>query len=402
MADFRSLDELEAAGKRVLVRVDLNVPMAGDEISDLTRIDRIAPTLIELSDGGAKVVILSHFGRPKGEALAAMSLAPLAEPLSRALGGRPVRFADDCIGGVAEQAVAGLVDGDILLLENLRFHTGEEKNHGGFADALARLGDAYVNDAFSAAHRAHGSVVGVAERLPAYAGRLMAAELQALDSALENPRRPVAALIGGAKVSSKLDVLGNLIGRVDALVIGGGMANTFLHAQGIAVGKSLCERDMADTARAIMGRAADAGCEVILPVDGGTATKFEAGAPRATVAIDQVADDAMILDIGPETATAIATRLETVATVVWNGPLGAFELDGLDAGTNTVARAVARLTRGGAMTSVAGGGDTIAALAKAGVLDDFSYISTAGGAFLEWLEGKPLPGGAALERSPVI
>jgi phosphoglycerate kinase len=396
MADFRSLDELEAAGKRVLVRVDLNVPMADDEISDLTRIDRVAPTLTALSEAGAKVIVLSHFGRPKGEVLAAMSLAPLAEPLSRALGGRPVAFATDCIGDVAEQAVAAMADGDILLLENLRFHAGEEKNHDDFADALARLGDAYVSDAFSAAHRAHASVVGIAKRLPTYAGRLMAAELGALDAALENPRRPVAAVVGGAKVSSKLDVLGNLVGRVDALIIGGGMANTFLHAQGIAVGKSLCERDMADTARAIMDRAADAGCEIFLPVDGVTATKFEAGAPRDTVAIRHVADDAMILDVGPATATAIAEHLATMATVVWNGPLGAFELDGLDFGTNTVARAVAKLTRDGSMTSVAGGGDTIAALAKAGVLDDFSYISTAGGAFLEWLEGKPLPGVAAL------
>jgi len=396
MAKFRALDELDAAGKRVLVRVDLNVPMAGDEVADLTRIDRVAPTLIALAEAGAKVIVLSHFGRPKGEVLAAMSLAPLAEPLSRALGGRPVAFAGDCIGEVAEQAVAAMADGDILLLENLRFHAGEEKNYSDFADALARLGDAYVNDAFSAAHRAHGSVVGIAERLPSYAGRLMAAELGALDAALENPRRPVAAVVGGAKVSSKLDVLGNLVGRVDALIIGGGMANTFLHAQGIAVGKSLCERDMADTARAILDRAADAGCEIILPVDGVTATKFEAGAPRDTVVIRHVADDAMILDVGPATATAIAEHLATMATVVWNGPLGAFELDGLDAGTNLVARAVARLTREGAMTSVAGGGDTIAALAKAGVLDDFSYISNAGGAFLEWLEGKPLPGVAAL------
>lgn len=396
MAKFRALDDLDAASTRVLVRVDLNVPMAGDEISDLTRIDRVTPTLTALSEAGAKVIVLSHFGRPKGEVLAAMSLAPLAEPLFRALGGQPVTFAGDCIGPVAEQAVSAMADGDILLLENLRFHAGEEKNHGDFADALARLGDAYVNDAFSAAHRAHASVVGIAERLPAYAGRLMAAELGALDASLENPRRPVAAVVGGAKVSSKLDVLGNLVGRVDALIIGGGMANTFLHAQGIAVGKSLCERDMADTARTILDRAADAGCEVLLPVDGVTATKFEAGAPRDTVAIRHVADDAMILDVGPATATAIAEHLATMATVVWNGPLGAFELDGLDAGTNTIAQAVAKLTRDGTMTSVAGGGDTIAALAKAGVLDDFSYISTAGGAFLEWLEGKPLPGVAAL------
>ena len=396
MAAFRTLEALEARGRRVLVRVDLNLPMQGGEASDLTRLERVAPTLAALAEAGARVVVISHFGRPKGAVVQAMSLAPLAAPLSRALGGRPVSFVGDCIGADAERAVGALGDGDILLLENLRFHAGEENNDPAFADALARLGDAYVDDAFSAAHRAHASMVGVAERLPAYAGRLMQAELEALDAVLGNPRRPVVAVVGGAKVSTKLDVLGNLVGRVDALVIGGGMANTFLHAQGVEVGRSLCERAMAETARAIAARAEDAGCEMLLPVDVVTATRFEAGAPRAVTAVDAVADDAMILDIGPATAAAVAQRLQTAATLVWNGPLGAFELDGFDAGTNAVARAAARLTRDGRLTSVAGGGDTMAALAKAGVLGDFTYVSAAGGAFLEWLEGKPLPGVDAL------
>ena len=397
MASFRTLDDLSPKGKRVLVRVDLNVPMRDGEISDVSRIERVAETLTSLADGGARVVVMSHFGRPRGQVAVSMSLRPLAEPLSRALGGRAVGFAADCIGESAEAAVAALGDGDILLLENLRFHPGEENNDPAFAEALARLGDAYVGEAFSASHRAHASVVGVAAHLPAYAGRLMQSELEALDAALENPKRPLAAVIGGAKVSSKLAVLGNLVGRVDMLVIGGGMANTFLHAQGIAVGKSLCERDMADTARGIMGAAEAAGCEVILPTDGVTATRFAAGAPRTVTAIDAVGDDAMILDIGPDSAAAIAERLEGIATLVWNGPLGAFELDGFDHGTNVVARAAARLSRDGRLVSVAGGGDTVAALANAGALDDFTYVSTAGGAFLEWLEGKPLPGVAALQ-----
>ena len=396
MAAFRTLEALEARGRRVLVRVDLNLPMQGGEASDLTRLERVAPTLAALADAGARVVVMSHFGRPKGAVAPAMSLAPLAAPLSRALGGRPVAFVGDCIGADAERAVGALGDGDILLLENLRFHAGEENNDPAFADALARLGDAYVDDAFSAAHRAHASMVGVAERMPAYAGRLMQAELEALDAVLGNPRRPVTAVVGGAKVSTKLDVLGNLVGRVDALVIGGGMANTFLHAQGVEVGRSLCERAMAETARSIAARAEDAGCALLLPVDAVTATRFEAGAPRTVTAVDAVAEDAMILDIGPATAAAVAQGLKTAVTLVWNGPLGAFELDGFDAGTNAVARAAARLTRDGRLTSVAGGGDTMAALAKAGVLGDFTYVSAAGGAFLEWLEGKPLPGVDAL------
>ena len=397
MASFRTLDDLSPKGMRVLVRVDLNVPMRGGEISDASRIERVAETLTGLADGGARVVVMSHFGRPRGQVTPSMSLGPLVESLSRALGGRLIGFVEDCIGEAAERAVAALGDGDILLLENLRFHAGEEKNDPAFAAALARLGDAYVGDAFSAAHRAHASVVGVAAHLTAYAGRLMQSELEALDSALGHPKRPVAAIIGGAKVSSKLAVLGNLLDRVDMLIIGGGMANSFLHAQGIAVGKSLCERDMAGTARDIMAAAEAAGCEIILPTDAVTATRFAGAAPRTVTAIDAVAADAMILDVGPQSAAAMAERLEHAATLVWNGPLGAFELDGFDGGTNVVARAAARLSRAGRLVSVAGGGDTVAALANADALDDFTYVSTAGGAFLEWLEGKPLPGVAALQ-----
>ena len=395
MVAFRTLDDIDAAERRVLVRADLNVPMEGGRVSDATRIERVAPTLEELAGKRARVVVLSHFGRPKGRRVAALSLAPLADRLAQALGA-PVAFAADCVGADAERAVGALAPGGVVLLENLRFHAGEETNDAGFAAALAALGEVYVNDAFSAAHRAHASTVGVARLLPACAGRLMQAELEALDRVLDTPARPVAAVIGGAKVSSKLAVLGHLIERVDVLVIGGGMANTFLHAQGHAVGRSLCERDMAATARDILARAESAGCEVLLPGDAVTTTRFEGGAPRNVVAVGEVSDDAMILDVGPETAAAIAARLESVKTVVWNGPLGAFELAGFDEGTNAVARAIARLTVGGQLTSVAGGGDTLAALARAGVLDDFTYVSTAGGAFLEWLEGKELPGVAAL------
>jgi len=396
MVAFRTLDDFDPAGRRVLVRVDLNVPMRDGAVSDATRIERVAPTLAELAERGGRVIVLSHFGRPKGKITPSMSLAPLAEPLSDALGGRAVGFAEDCVGAPAEAAVAALGDGEVVLLENLRFHAGEEKNDPDFAAALAKLGEAYVNDAFSAAHRAHASVVGVARLLPAYAGRLMQAELEALDAALENPARPVAAVIGGAKVSTKLALLGHLVGRVEMLVIGGGMANTFLAAKDVAVGRSLCEHEMAETARAIMADAEARGCALILPSDAVVATRFEAGAPREVVAIDAVPDDAMILDICPDSARAIATRLAEARTVVWNGPLGAFELDGFDAGTTAVARAVARLTATRGLVSVAGGGDTVAALAKAGTVGDFTYVSTAGGAFLEWLEGRELPGVAAL------
>ncbi len=398
MTGYRTLDDLDVKGQRVLLRLDLNVPMDGGRISDTTRIERAMPTADALASRGARVVMLSHFGRPKGKTVPDMSLRPLVDACSTALG-RFVAFAGDCIGPVAEQAVASLQNGDVLLLENLRFHAGEEADNPVFADALAGLGDIFVNDAFSAAHRAHASVVGLAQRLPAAAGLLMAEELDALDKALGHPERPLAAVVGGAKVSTKLDLLGNLVDRVDVLAIGGGMANTFLHAEGVEIGKSLCEHDMADTARAVLVRAEEAGCEIILPVDAVTAEKFEANAPSQVVAVEHVEANAMILDIGPESAAAVARRLADCRTLVWNGPMGAFELDGFDGGTNTVARAAAELSRKGKLLTVAGGGDTVAALAHAGVLQDFTYVSTAGGAFLEWLEGKELPGVAALSQS---
>lgn len=395
---FATLDGLEVAGKRVLVRVDLNVPMPDGQVGDRTRIDRAAATLTELAAAGARVVLLSHFGRPKGKPVPAMSLAPLVQPLSEALDGRTVAFAADCIGEVAQAAVAALADGDILLLENLRFHAGEEANDPEFAAALATLGDLYVNDAFSTAHRAHASVVGLAERLPRAAGRLMEAELDTLGRALESPERPLAAVVGGAKISTKLDLLTNLVARVDHLIIGGGMANTLLAAGGVKVGKSLCEHDLAETARAIIARAREHGCTLLLPVDAVIAHEFRHGAPFDTVRIDHVPDDAMILDLGPVTVRGISHRLQQLRTLVWNGPLGAFEVPPYDHATVTVAQEVAALTQAGQMLSVGGGGDTVAALAHADAVDGFSYVSTAGGAFLEWLEGKTLPGVAALQR----
>jgi phosphoglycerate kinase len=364
-------------------------------VTDATRIDRAMPTVRELAGNGARVVVLSHFGRPKGSRAASMSLASLAPALSKALG-RPVRFAEDCVGVAAATAVAALGDGDVLLLENVRFHAGEEANDKGFVAELAKSGDLYVNDAFSAAHRAHASTEGLAHVLPAAAGRLMQAELEALDHALTSPARPVMAVVGGAKVSGKLEVLANLVGRVDVLAIGGGMANTFLFARGIEVGKSLCERDLAETAADISARAEDAGCAIVLPRDVVCADKFEAGAPRETVSIDRVRAASMILDVGPRTVADMAARMEEARTLLWNGPLGAFELDGFADGTVALARKAAELTEAGRLVSVAGGGDTVAALAMAGVVDRFSYVSTAGGAFLEWLEGKTLPGVAAL------
>jgi phosphoglycerate kinase len=397
MARLRTLDDLEVAGRTVLVRLDLNVPMQDGKVTDATRIERSVPTVKELLDKGAKVAILSHFGRPKGKREPSMSLAPLCEPLGVALG-RKVAFAEDCIGAPARRAVDALRPGDAVLLENLRFHPGEEKNDPAFADQLAALGDAYVDDAFAAAHRAHASITGLVERLPAAAGRLMQAEIEALTRALDAPDRPLAALVGGAKVSTKLEVLGNLIARVDLLVLGGGMANTFLFAQGTAVGKSFCEQDMADTARTIMAKAERRGCELLLPVDGRVARRFEAGAPSEVVPIEQVPDDAMILDVGPGTVELIEEQLARCRTAVWNGPLGAFEIPPFDAGTTAIARRVAALTTDGKLMSVAGGGDTLAALAEAGVLEQMSYVSTAGGAFLEWLEGKELPGVAVLRE----
>jgi phosphoglycerate kinase len=395
---FNGLDGLDVAGKVVLLRVDLNVPMRDGQVTDLTRIERAAPTLRELSDKGARVVVLSHFDRPGGKVVASMSLAPLAAALSQVLG-RPVTFGADCTGAAAASVVGGLTDGGVALLENLRFHPGEEENDPAFAAELAKLGALYVNDAFSAAHRAHASIEAITHLLPAYAGRLMQEELEALRSALETPARPVAALVGGAKVSTKLDLLGNLTGRVDKLIIGGGMANTFLHAQGVNVGKSLCEHDMADTARAILAQAKANNCDILLPIDAVVAPGLEAGAEATTVIIDAVPDDAMILDVGSETVHDLILALQECRTLVWNGPLGAFEFPPFDAGTNEVARTVAEMTAAGRMLSVAGGGDTVSALAHAGVGEGFSYVSTAGGAFLEWLEGKQLPGVAALARA---
>ncbi|WP_420402859.1 phosphoglycerate kinase [Nisaea sp.] len=396
MSAYRTLDALDANGRTVLLRVDLNVPMKDGKVTDATRIERAVPTILALRRKGAKVVVLSHFGRPKGERVADMSLAPVAQPLSDALGGVPVSFAEDCIGAAAEQAVAAMAGGDVLVLENLRFHKGEEKNDAAFTKALAKLGDIYVNDAFATAHRAHASTEGLAHHLPAYAGLLMQAELEALGNALESPERPVVAVVGGAKVSTKLELLGNLLPRVDYLIIGGGMANTFLFAQGHEVGASLAERDLADTAREIIAKAEQEGCTICLQTDCVVAGEFAAGAPSLVVPVSEVPGDKMILDAGPESVAAFAEVLRDSETLVWNGPLGAFEIPPFDAATVALARTAAELTDQGALLSVAGGGDTVAALVHAGVSERFSYVSTAGGAFLEWLEGKTLPGVAAL------
>ncbi len=395
MPAFKTLDGVPVRGKRVVVRCDFNVPMADGVVTDTTRIDRGSQTIRELAHKGARVIVISHFGRPKGQRVASMSLAPLVAPLAKALG-QPVAFADDCVGPAVEMAVAALADGDVLLLENVRFHPGEEKNDLGLAQALAGLGHLYVNDAFSAAHRAHASTEAIAHLLPAYAGRLMQGELEALGKALEHPARPVVAIVGGAKVSTKLDLLSNLIEKVDVLVIGGGMANTFLFAQGKAIGKSLAEKDMAETARAIMAKAETLGHRIVLPSDGVVAAVFAANPLTHVVSVDAVPDDQMILDAGPASVAAIVAVLQTAKTLLWNGPLGAFELPPFDAATNAVAGEAARLTKAGSLVTVAGGGDTVGALSHAGVADDFTYISTAGGAFLEWLEGKTLPGIAAL------
>lgn len=392
---FKTLDHIMVRGKRVVVRADLNVPMKDGKVTDATRIDRSAETIAELARLGAKVIVLTHFGRPKGRDLSA-SVRPLVEPLSKALGGKAVAFAEDCVGEAAETVIGAMKDGDVALMENVRFHPEEEKNDAGFAKRLAALGDVYVNDAFSSAHRAHASTEGIARILPSAAGRLMQAELEALGRALESPQRPVAAVVGGAKVSTKLDLLGNMVGRVDVLIIGGGMANTFLFAQGLPVGKSLCEKDMADTARAILDKAAKAGCTIMLPTDAVIAGEFKEGAASKVVPVNAVPEDMMILDTGPDSVKAITAKLGGCKTLVWNGPLGAFEIRPFDAATNAVAQAAAKLTTEGKLLTVAGGGDTVAALAHAGVEDKFSYISTAGGAFLEWLEGKVLPGVAAL------
>ena len=394
---FQTIDDLAVAGRRVLLRVDLNVPMKAGVVTDTTRLDRVAPTIKELMAKGARVVVLSHFGRPKGKRVPEMSLAPVAGPLAKALGLGGLPFADDCVGPQARDAVEAIGAGEAVLLENLRFHPGEETNDADFARSLAALGDCYVNDAFSAAHRAHASIEAITHFLPAAAGRLMQQELDALGRALENPARPVAAIVGGAKISTKLALLGNLVRKVDILFIGGAMANTFLNAQGYDVGKSLCEHDLAGTARDILVSAGAAGCEIVLPTDALLAMELAAGVPTKIVLIDAVGPDQMILDIGPVSAADMKSKLATCRTLVWNGPVGAFEFPPFDTGTNDVAAETARLTADGMLVSVAGGGDTVAALRHAGVLDAFSYVSTAGGAFLEWLEGKTLPGVAALE-----
>jgi phosphoglycerate kinase len=396
MPAFRTLDDLvPAAGQRVLLRADLNLPVKDGRITDMTRIERLVPTIRELAEAGARVVVCSHFDRPKGKVVPEMSLRPMQAALAEALQ-RQVRFSDDCVGSRAEEAVRAMQEGEVLLLENTRFHAGEERNDPALAEGLARLADVFVNDAFSAAHRAHASTEGVARLLPAYAGRLMQRELEALDAALGTPERPVLAIVGGAKVSTKLDLLGNLSSKVDVLVIGGAMANTFLAAQGHAVGKSLQEAEMHDTAREILAGAAARGCEILLPRDLVVAERFAAQAPNRVVGLDAVPADMMALDVGPATVAEVKARLAAARTLVWNGPFGAFEIAPFDAATVAVAEEAARLTEAGTLRSVGGGGDTVSALRHAGVIDRLSYVSSAGGAFLEWLEGKELPGVAAL------
>ena len=392
MAGFKTLDDMgTVAGKRVLVRVDLNVPMADGKVTDATRIERIAPTIEELSKKGAKVILLAHFGRPKDGPSPDLSLEPIAKATAKVLG-RPVGFAADCIGEKAAAAVGAMKDGDVLLLENTRFYKAEEKNDPDFTKKLAANGDLYVNDAFSAAHRAHCSTEGLARLLPAYAGRTMEAELGALEKGLGNPVKPVIAIVGGAKVSTKIDLLMNLVRKVDALVIGGGMANTFLHAQGYGIGKSLAEKDLAATALRILEKAEAANCAIILPVDATVAYHFAANAPSHAYGLDAIPADGMILDVGPQSIERIHAAIDDAATLVWNGPVGAFELTPFDRGTVVAAKYAAQRTKLGKLVSVAGGGDTVAALNHAGVAHDFTYVSTAGGAFLEWMEGKPLPG----------
>lgn len=397
---WKTLDDMELADKVVLVRVDINVPVEHGRVTDATRIERIAPTIRDILDRGGKPVLLAHFGRPKGKPVPEMSLSQIRGDVERILD-VPVHFAEDCIGGPAKTAVAALGKGEVLLLENTRFHDGEEKNDPQFAASLGALGEVYVNDAFSAAHRAHASTEALARLLPSAAGRLMEAELKALDAALGQPQRPVVAVVGGAKVSTKLELLGNLVRKVNILIIGGGMANTFLAARGIDVGKSLAEHDMTDTARDIMDKAEEAACEILLPSDIVCAKDFAEHADFVTVSADACPPDRMILDAGPATVQRITKAFESARTLIWNGPLGAFEIEPFDAATNASARKAAELTQAGSLISVAGGGDTVAALNKAGAADDFTYISTAGGAFLEWMEGKDLPGVVALEGQDI-
>jgi phosphoglycerate kinase len=396
MARFQTLDDIDVRCKRVLLRADLNVPVKDGVVSDATRIERLAPTIEALIAKGAKVIVMSHFGRPQGRPDPDYSLRPLVGPLSQAIGGRNVSFAADCVGDEAKRVVAALRPGQVCLLENLRFHKGEEENSPDFARALAELGDFYVDDAFSAAHRAHASIAALAHLLPAAAGKLMEAELAALTAALESPARPVLALVGGAKVSTKLDLLRFVISKVDVLAIGGAMANTLLFAEGTEVGRSLCERDMADNARRLFALARERNCRMILPEDAVVAARLAPGTETRTIPVDAVPGDMMILDIGPKTVARIGSALGEARTLVWNGPLGAFETPPFDRATVALARKIAELTQAGKLLSVAGGGDTVAALAMAGVTDQLSYVSTAGGAFLEWLEGRELPGVAAL------
>ena len=390
MKPFHTLDDVDVKGKRVLLRVDLNVPMEGGRVTDATRLERVAPTITEIAERGGRVILLAHLGRPRGRD-PKDSLKPVAAALAGIIK-RPAAFADDCIGEVASRAVSAMKNGDILCLENTRFHKEEENNDPAFVAELAKLGDIWVNDAFSAAHRAHASTEGLGHKLPAYAGRTMQAELDALSRALERPVKPVIAIVGGAKVSTKIDLLENLVSKVDALVIGGGMANTFLHAQGIAVGKSLAEKDLAGTALKIIEKATASNCAIILPVDATVAFHFAANSPSHAYGLDAIPPEGIILDVGPQSTVRIHAAIDDAATLVWNGPLGAFEMTPFDRGTVLAARHAAERTKAKRLISVAGGGDTVAALNQAGVAADFTYVSTAGGAFLEWMEGKPLPG----------
>jgi len=398
MPQFLTLDDVDLKGKTVLVRADLNVPMQAGKITDYNRVNRLLPTLRELMDKGAKIVLISHFGRPKGEYVPSMSLAPLTDALSDALGGVDVHFGVDCIGGEAREAIEHTAFGELVLLENLRFHPEEGTNDAGFAEQLAQLGDIFVNDAFSCSHRAHASVVGITEHLPAVAGRLMQDELEALSKALETPQRPLAAIVGGSKVSTKIPLLEQLVEKVNTLIIGGGMANTFLHARGKQVGASLCEKDMRETVDAILTKARNTGCDILLPSDVIVAKAFEKQAPNRVITPSEISEDEMILDIGPISINSIYQALLQSKTLVWNGPVGAFETSPFDISTAQIARLVASLTQQGKLVSIAGGGDTVAALRHAGLAKELTYLSSAGGAFLEWMEGKELPGVAALRH----
>ncbi len=395
---LKTIDDADVVGKRVLVRADLNVPMQNGVISDATRIERFLPTVRELTKRGARVVIMTHFGRPGGQVDPSLSLAPVAEKVAELLPGTKVSFAPDCIGEKAEAVVASLSNGDVAVLENLRFHKGETDNDPAFIAELVALGDLYVSDAFSTSHRAHASTEGIARHLPSFAGPLMMLEVNALKAALEAPKRPVAAVVGGAKVSTKIQLLTNLVNKVDMVIVGGGMANTFLFAQGVQVGKSLCEPDYIDTVEEILGRAAESGCKIVLPTDVVVSAEFAEGAPSDVVDVHSVPEDKMILDAGPQSVAGLVEKLSSCKTLVWNGPLGAFEISPFGEGTFALARAAAQATIEGQLTTIAGGGDTVAALNSANVTDDFTYVSTAGGAFLEWLEGRALPGVVALTR----